>query len=106
MDGKTFWDRATELIKARNMTYKQYAEYLGISVHTIYGWLKHKRVPELSTAYTIAVTLGVNLDYLFGSKETTIAKAREKELAARRAASRVIKMAELIMKEAKEIRPI
>ena len=106
MDGKTFWERAKPLIRAQNMTYKQYAEYLGISVNTLYGWIKHERVPELSMAYTIAVTLGVTLDYLFGGKERNIADARLKELAARRAAAKVLKMAEQIVRELKEIKPL
>ena len=106
MDGKIFWSRARPIIKAQNMTLKQYAQYMGISVNTLYGWIKHDRVPELSMAYNIAVTLGVNLDYLFGSRETTLAKARLKELAARRSAAQALKLAKRLIKEVEKIRPL
>ena len=106
MDGKTFWKRVKPLIKAHNMTQKQYAEYLGLSLSTLQGWIHYERVPEITMAYTIAVTLGVTLNYLLGGKERDIAAARKKELEARNSAARIVKLAEQIIKEAKSINPL
>ena len=106
MDGKTFWKRAKSLIKAHNMTQKEFAEYLGISLSTLEGWIFYERVPEISMAYTISFTLGVTLNYLLGDKETNIAIARQKELEARNTAAKIVKLAEQIVKEAKGLRPL
>ena len=88
------------------MSYKEYAAYLGISVHTLYGWIKYKRVPDLPMAYTMAVTLGVTLNYLFGGKETNITQARLKELEARKTAAEALKLAKLMIKEMEKLRPL
>ena len=106
MDGKTFWGRAKPLIKAHHMTYKQFAEYLGISLNTFYGWIKYERIPHISTAYAIAVSLGVTLNYLLGEKERDITRARLKELEARRQAAEAIKLAKKMIKEMKKLRPL
>ena len=106
MDGEIFWERAIPLIKAHKLTYKQYAEELGVSLNTFYGWIKFKRIPHISVAYMFAVTLGVTLDYLLGGSETDITKARYKELEARRSAAEAIKMAKLILEEMQKIRPL
>ena len=106
MDGKMFWSRAKPLIKAHNMTQKEFAEYLGISLSTLQGWIHYERVPEISMAYTISITLGVTLNYLLGGKETNIAIARQKELEARNVAAKILKLAEQIVKEAKGLRPL
>ena len=84
----------------------EFAEYLGISLSTLQGWIHYERVPEISMAYTIAFTLGVTLNYLLGGKETNIAIARQKELEARNAAAKILKLAEQIAREAKGLRPL
>ena len=106
MDGKIFWKRAKPLIKAHNMTQQQFAQTFGVSINTLRAWIRYERVPETSAAYGIAVTLGVTLDYLLGGHETDIAKARIKELAARKSAAKIVKWAEQILKEAEKIRPL
>ncbi|MCL2093509.1 MAG: helix-turn-helix domain-containing protein [Treponema sp.] len=106
MRGETFWARARPLIHAQNMSLKDYANYLNIRVNTLYSWIKHKRVPEVTMAYDIAVTLGVTLDYLLGGNETTIVKAREKELAQRRAARRALRLTEEVTGVLKEMKPL
>ena len=105
-DKNTFWGRAKPLIKAHKMTQKQFAEYMGISINTLEGWIKYDRVPETTMAYSIAVTLGVTLNYLLGGKERDIATARLKELEARNAAARIAELSRQIMKEAQKLRPL
>ena len=106
MDGDKFWGRAKPLIKAHKMTQKQLAEYLGVPVHTLYGWIRHGRVPDTSTAYDMAVVLGVTLNYLLGGREAEIADWRLKELAARDAAASILKLAAQIQEETSKLRPL
>ena len=106
MDGKMFWKRAKPLIKAHNMTQRQFAERLGISFNTLQGWIKYERVPETSMAYCLAIALGVTLDYLLGGKERDITRARLVELEARRKAAKIVKLAEEILKESKGMKPL
>ena len=73
MEKDNFWGRVKPLIKAHKMTQKQFAEYLGVPVHTLYGWIKYDRIPDTSTAYNMAVVLGVTLNYLLGGREAEIA---------------------------------
>ena len=103
MDGTTFWERAKPLIKAHNLSQKQFADHLGVSINTLQGWIKHERVPETSMAYRVAISLGVTLDYLFSGKERDIAMARYKELTAKQTAARMAKLAEQIIKEAEAL---
>ena len=88
------------------MTQRQFAERLGISFDTFKGWIRFERVPETSMAYSLAIALGVTLNYLLGGKERDIARARLNELEARRAAGKMVKLAEKILKEAKKARPL
>ena len=106
MEKNTFWVRAKPLIKAHNMTQRQFAAYMGISINTLESWIKFDRVPETSTAYNIAVTLGVTLNYLLGGKERDITTARLKELEARNSAKRIAELSAQIIKEAQKMRPL
>ena len=101
-----FWVRVKTLIKAHNLTQKQFAEKLGFSQHTVRGWIYHNRVPELSAAYTIAYTLGVSLEYLLGGKDRKITELRLRELELRKAAGRILKNMDKMQKELKQMRPI
>ena len=106
MDNETFWGRVKPLIKAHKMTHAKFAQYLGVSPHTFSGWIKHERVPDTSTAYDMAVTLGVPLNYLLGGREAEIADWRLKELTMRDAAAKIMKLAGQVEDEARKIRPI
>jgi len=123
-----FWVRVKTLIKAHNLTQKQFAEKLGFSQHTVRGWIYHNRVPELSAAYTIVYaqaalarriqtislrsttegshTLGVSLEYLLGGKDRKITELRLRELELRKAAGRILKNMDKMQKELKRMRPI
>ena len=88
------------------MTQKQFAEFLGIPVNTLYGWIRYNRIPDTPTAYDMAVVLGVTLNYLLGGREAEIADWRLKELAARDAAARILKLAAQIQEETAKLRPL
>jgi len=101
MDDIHFWPRTKALMKAHNLTQKQFAEQLGISQNTVRGWIYHNRVPELSAAYAIAYAMGVSLEYLLGGKEKNITELRLKELELRKAAGRILKSIDKIQVELK-----
>ena len=106
MDNDTFWGRVKQLLKAHKMTQKQLAKYLDVSEHTFSGWVRYNRIPDTATAYEMAIVLGVTLNYLFGGREAKIADWRLKELAARRAAARILKLSAQIEKEVRKLRPL
>ena len=106
MDNDSFWGRVKPLIKAHKMTQRQFAEYMGISENTFNGWIRHNRIPDTSTAYDMAVVLGVTLNYLLGGREAEIADWRLKELAARNAAAHILELAAQIQEEARKLRPL
>ena len=101
-----FWGRVKMLLKAHKMTQKQLADRLEIPVSTLTCWIHHNRIPDTSSAYSIAILLGVTLNYLLGGKERDIAIGRLNELAARDSAARIIGLAESILKEACKMKPI
>jgi len=93
-------------MKAHNLTQRQFAEQLGISHHTVRGWIHYDRVPELSAAYAIAYAMGVSLEYLLGGKEKNITELRLKELELRKSAGRILKLMDKIQEELKRMRPL
>jgi len=106
MNDDTFWERAKPLIKAHKMTQRQFAEHIGVSVNTFSGWIRHKRIPDTSTAYDMAVVLGVTLNYLLGGREAEIADWRLKELTVRDTAAHILKLAAEIQEEVRKLRPL
>ena len=106
MKKDTFWGRAKPLIKALNMTQQQFADYLGISYYTLRGWIYHERTPEILAAYNVAIALGVTLDYLLVGKDRDIAGKRLMEIETRKAAARVMKLADQIHEEISQMRPL
>ena len=59
-----FWNRVNNAIKSQNITRKKFAESVNIPYNTFKSWLYYERSVEVETAYTIAVALGVSLEYL------------------------------------------
>jgi transcriptional regulator with XRE-family HTH domain len=68
----SFWGRVRVLLKAHKMTKKKFAEYMRISPHTFSGWIRYNRIPDTTTAYDMAVVLGVTLNYLPGGRKKLI----------------------------------
>jgi len=106
MNNDSFWGRVKPLIKAHKMTHKQFADYMGISMNTFNGWVRHQRIPDTATAYDMAVVLGVTLNYLLGGKEAEITDWRLKELVARDAAAKILELTAQIQDEARKLRPL
>lgn len=106
MKDDNFWGRVKILLRAHKMTQKQFAEYLGVSVNTLTGWIRYERIPDTGTAYDMAIVLGVTLNYLLGGREAEIADWRLKELAARDAAARIMELLAQIQQETRKLRPL
>jgi len=106
METKTFWVRVKALLKAHKMTQMQFAERIDYPYGTLRSCIQNDRIPDTTTAYEIAVTLGVTLNYLLGGHERDITVARLRELEARNAAAKILKLTEQIVKEANIIKPL
>ena len=106
MENSTFWDRVKMLLRAHKMTQRQFAELTHVPLRTLESWIHHNRIPDTSTAYEMAILLGVTLNYLLGDRERDITVGRLKELAAREAAARIAELAEIILAEARDMKPL
>jgi len=106
MENNNFWSRVKPLIKAHNMTQKQFAEHLGFRYHTFRNWIHYERVPTLQDSYDIALSLGVTLDYLLSGKNRDLADIRKREIELRKTAGKVLKMTKDIQKQLLLMRPI
>ena len=106
MTGSNFWLRVKALIKAHNMSQRKFAEHCGFSINTFTGWIYHKRVPELSSAYVIAFALGVSLEFLLSGKDKDITELRSKQLELRKAVGRISVEIGKIQEEINQVRPL
>ena len=106
MINEDFWVRVKALIKAHNMSQMQFADHCGFSRNTFRGWIYHKRIPEMSSAFVIAHALGVTLDYLFAGKDKSIIEFRLKQIELRKSVGRISVDIDRIKKEIIQIRPL
>ena len=106
MNNNTFWGRVKTLMRAHNITQSQFAEFLGISLHTFKAWMHYKRIPDTVAAYKIAYALGVTLDYLISGKNRDIAAMRSREIEARKASVRIQGLLDQINEELRFLRPL
>ena len=106
MENNTFWGRAKPLIKAHNLTQKQFADFLKIPYVTLKTWIHHDRTPEIREAYAVAFALGVTLDYLLSGKDRDLTAMRLREIEARKAAVRIQKLLGQIQEELSRMRPL
>ena len=51
-------------MKAHKISQEKFAEYIGLTVRTLWGWIYHNRIPDAATACSIAEALGVTVEYL------------------------------------------
>jgi len=79
MDIENFWERVRDQIKAHKINLRIFAEYIGIPVSTLYGWIHHNRSVEVITAYNIATALGVSLEYLLTGADGKSTEERMKQ---------------------------
>jgi len=106
MKKNSFWGRVKPLIKAHNMTQKQYAEFMGFQFNTFRNWIHNNRVPTLQDSFDIAYSLGVSLEYLLSGKDRDLADIRRRELELRKTAGKLLKKVEAIQKQLLSMRPI
>ena len=50
----SFWARVKRLIKAHKISQAKFAEYIGLTARTLWGWIYHDRIPDAATACSIA----------------------------------------------------
>ena len=62
-------ERIDDIIKEKNWTIKQFADYVKIPRTTINSWLLKKRTPRIDLLYKIADTFEFTIDYLVGREE-------------------------------------
>ena len=62
-------ERIDDVLKEKNWTIKQFAEYVGVPRTTVNSWLLRKRTPRIDLICQIADALGVTIDYLVGREE-------------------------------------
>jgi transcriptional regulator with XRE-family HTH domain len=64
-----FWSRVKKELKAHRCSQKYLAEYVGIALQTLRGWIHYDRIPDAITACYIAEALGVTVEYLVRGNE-------------------------------------
>ena len=91
MNISRFWNRVKILIKAHKLSQADFAKRLGLSPSTFYGWMHHKRIPDLETALYMAASLGVSAEYLAFGKDGIVMQIRAQQAEERKAAAARIK---------------
>jgi transcriptional regulator with XRE-family HTH domain len=95
-----FWSRVKEELKAHRYSQKNLAEYTGIALQTLRGWIHHGRIPDAVTACRIAEALGVTVEYLVRGNDDINAKHKMRRTYIRKTAAGKIKT--LVLKIEKE----
>ena len=91
MDANAFWKRVKVLIKAHNVSQEKFAAHIGMPLSTLKGWMFHNRVPDVGSAYGIAASLGVTLDYLvFGKENDSYEEEKKRRSEVKEAAARLL----------------
>ena len=65
-DMMIFAERLTAEMKRQELTYRQLAEKMGITVTTLFRYAKGQRVPKATEIVKASKALGVTCDYLIG----------------------------------------
>lgn len=64
MDATVFWTTVKPLMKEKQMTQETLAELCEVPFGTLHGWIAKKILPDVASAYRIAVTLGTSVEFL------------------------------------------
>ena len=91
MDTELFWKRVRDLLKAHKISLADFAKRLNIPLSTFYSWLQYKRSVEVGTAYCIASSLGVSVEYLVTGKSRKSTELRMGQIKERKSAAVTIK---------------
>ena len=104
MNAFRFWNRVKAQIRVHKLSQAQFAKHIGIPPATFYGWIHHRRIPDILTAIIIAASLGVSLEYLVLGEDAKVMKIRAKQVEERKiATARIKKLNNEIQKEIKRI---
>ena len=60
----SYWGRVKGLQRAHKISQNDLAEYTGIPIRTLWGWIYRDCIPDASRACLIAQALGVTVEYL------------------------------------------
>ena len=97
--------RVKQQIKAHRYSQRKLADYTGIPVQTLWGWIHYNRIPDAATACSIAEALGVTVEYLVrGNDDINAEDKMQRTLARKYAAEQIQKLAVKIRKETKGLK--
>ena len=105
MKQNPFWLRAKQQIKAHRYSQQKLADYTGVPVQTLWGWIHYNRIPDAVTACCIAEALGVTVEYLVRGSDDINADAKMQRTFDRKyAAEQIQKFAVKIRKATKGLK--
>ena len=100
----SFWIRVKHLIKAHRISQAKFAEYVGLTARTFWGWIYHDRIPDAATACSIAEALGVTVEYLVrGTDDINTEDKMHRTFTRKTTAALIQKLAHQIEEETKEL---
>ena len=81
MDKESFGHRIRRIRTEKNLSVRELAETIGVSIKTIYGWENNRNLPDFSHYSLLRSALSVSMDELFGfAKDTLVLSDVEKKL--------------------------
>jgi len=86
-----FWERVKKLLRSQKLSQKDFACLRGINYSSFRYWMCYGLYPDAKTAYDMAISLGVSLEYLLTGIDGNALKIREQEILARKSAAIRIK---------------
>jgi len=100
MEQCVFWTRVKQQIKAHKYSQTKLADYIGIPLQTLRGWIHYKRIPDAAIACNIAEALGVTVEYLVrGSDDINADYKQQRTFIRKSAAEQIHKLARQIAEE-------
>ena len=100
-----FWVRVKKHIRAHKISQEKFAAYVGINFYTFKSWIYYNRIPDVITAYRMAIALGVTIEYLVTGSDGKAMEIRKNQARERKtAAAEIKKMARQIEKNTRLIR--
>lgn len=75
-----FGDRLSKQLEEREISQKEFAAMLNIAPSTLNGYIKNKRQPDFELVVSIARTLNVSIDSLFGCETNSMQLGYEEQM--------------------------
>ena len=105
MGRNSFWIRVKQQIKAHRYSQRKLADYIGVPVQTLWGWIHYNRIPDAVTACGIAEALGITVEYLVrGNDDINAEDKMQRTFARKSAAEQIQKLALKIKEETKQLK--